>query len=78
MPKPYGQLNDSAFDAIEGDDVEEMLAGGADVDDLIEAGELDDDYESPEDREARRRDQAESSARFLERVRTGTGIEADF
>jgi hypothetical protein len=47
-------------DLIEGDNVEEMLAGGATIDDLIAIGVLDDG----EDKEARRKSAEESRAIF--------------
>jgi len=64
--------------AVEGDTIEEMLAGGADVDALIEAGELNGEWQSPAQIEADRQFYAAHAAEMLERSKNHTSAEIFF
>jgi hypothetical protein len=55
-----------------------MLAGGADVDALIEAGELNGEWQSPAQIEADRQFYAAHAAEMLERSKNHTSAEIFF
>jgi hypothetical protein len=56
--------------SFSGDTVEELLAGGADPDDLIDGDFLSEDFLSPAEKEERRQYQSEYVKRWREQILT--------